>query len=365
VNQANGSRVGARHAVPLRCFLVLVLLLAACAQPYNVAPTPTTSIMAALPGAAVTVFPTQTPRGIGPSPPSPISSPVSAATQPGIVEEAETVLPLDQALGTTPVLSALGTPLSPDADEQGLIPTLPLMGIEMPADAILVGQSAGGRAIWARRFGTGERIIMLVGGMHGGWEANTVALVNELIAHFDANPDDVLSGVSLLLIPAANPDGIPYGRTPEGRFNANGVDLNRNWSCGWSASAVWRDQPVNPGAIPFSEPETRALAAFIGQVRPSVALFYHSAADGVFAGNCGERGGATVDSWVMAGVYGEAAGYSYGQAFSAYPVTGTAASWADGQGIASADVELRSWSESEFDANLRGVMALQRWILGG
>lgn len=308
--------------VPLLFFFIGALLVG-CQQTYHAAPTPTIVIVAALPGAEITVYPTQTPRGIEPQTPPAAAAPTQAEITP--------------------------------------VPTLPI--IDAPPSAILVGQSAGGTSIWARRFGTGSRIILLVGGMHGGWEANTVALVNELIEHFEANPDDVLPGVSLLLIPAANPDGLPFGRTPEGRFNANGVDLNRNWSCGWSASAVWRNQTVNPGASPFSEPETRALAAFIGQVQPAVALFYHSAANGVFAGDCGERGGATVDSWAMAGVYGEAAGYSYGQAFSAYPVTGTAASWADGQGIASADVELRSWSESEFAANLRGVMALQAWIL--
>ena len=330
--------------------LLLAVVLTACQQPYSVAPTPTTVVMAALPGA--TVYPTQTPRGIEPLPTS---------LNPGVRGEAPLI---PQDAGSTPALSALITPLPPNSDEAGLVPTLALSAVDaVPPDAIMVGRSAGGRAIWARRFGAGERIIVLVGGMHGGWEANTVALVSELIAYFEAHPGDVLPGVSLLLIPAANPDGLPYGREPQGRFNANGVDLNRNWSCGWSASAVWRDQPVNPGATAFSEPETRAIAAFIGQVRPAVALFYHSAANGVFAGNCGERGGATVDSWVMAGVYGEAAGYSYGQAFSAYPVTGTAASWADGQGVASADVELRSWTDSEFDANLRGVMALQAWVL--
>src|SRR5690606_17003771 len=111
-----------------------------------------------------------------------------------------------------------------------------------------------GRAIIARQFGHGPRTLMLAGGIHGGWEGNTVTLVNELIAHFEANPQDVLPGVSLLLIPAANPDGLVRGRTEAGRFNAHTVDLNRNWGCGWSAEAQWRDQRVNPGPEPFSEP---------------------------------------------------------------------------------------------------------------
>jgi hypothetical protein len=42
------------------------------------------------------------------------------------------------------------------------------------------------------------RVLLLVGGMHGGWEANTVGLVNELIAHFETHPEDVLPGISLV-----------------------------------------------------------------------------------------------------------------------------------------------------------------------
>jgi hypothetical protein len=66
----------------------------------------------------------------------------------------------------------------------------------------------------------------------------------------------------------------------------------------------------------------------------------------------------------MSAVLGEATGYHYGAAFSAYPVSGTASNWADGLGIASADVELVTWTDSEFERNLRGVMALQRWLTG-
>lgn len=222
----------------------------------------------------------------------------------------------------------------------------------------VIGYSAGGSAITARRFGEGAQVLLLVGGIHGGWEANTVTLMDELIAHFEANPSDILPNSSLILIRLANPDGLPHGRTPQGRFNANGVDLNRNWGCGWSADAVWRDAPVNAGAQPFSEPETQVLSNYIMSIRPSVALFYHSAAGGVFSGGCE----GSSHSQAMAAILGEATGYSYGQPFSAYPVTGTAPAWLDSVGIPSADVELFTTNESEFNRNLRGIMALQRWI---
>ena len=224
-----------------------------------------------------------------------------------------------------------------------------------------IGTSVEGRAITARRFGDGERVLLLVGGMHGGWEANTVDLVEELIAHFEEHPEDVLPAMALVLIPAANPDGLTRGRTREGRFNGRGVDLNRNWACDWSPDAVWRNERVNAGMTAFSEPETLALAEYIRGLRPAAVLFYHSAANGVYAGDCDSDTNA--DSEALEAVIGEAAGYRYGQPFSAYSVTGTAPNWVDGIGIPSVDVELRTATDSEFEANLRGVTAAQRWVL--
>lgn len=235
---------------------------------------------------------------------------------------------------------------------------------EPEAHPVTIGYSVEGRPIVAYRLGAGERILLLVGGIHGGWEANTVALVEALVEHFTTHPDDILTGISIALIPVANPDGLARGPTQAGRFNANGVDLNRNWGCGWSAEARWRAQQVDPGVRAFSEPETQALAAFIRALQPAAALFYHSAADGIFAGTC-PSAVRVGDSAALAAVLGEAAGYSYGEAFTAYPVTGTAASWTHGQGIAAADVELSSRDDPEFERNLRGLLAVQRWLLAG
>lgn len=236
------------------------------------------------------------------------------------------------------------------------IPTRPPL-----PDAFVFGKSVEGRDLLARRFGDGPQLMMLVGGIHGGWESNTTEMVNQLVTHFEANPGDVLPDITLLLVPALNPDGAALGRTVEGRFNSNRVDLNRNWDCGWESVAYFRDEEVDPGAEPFSEPETRALAALIRDVRPSIVLFYHSAANGVFSGDCGD---AASDSAAMSAVLGRVTGYNYGSDFSAYPVTGTAPAWVSSLGIASADVELAGWQTPEFDRNLRGVMALQCWLLG-
>jgi hypothetical protein len=87
-------------------------------------------------------------------------------------------------------------------------------------------------------------------------------------------------------------------------------------------------------------------------------LFYHSSAGGIFAGGCeGDHGSA-----LMSQILGQATGYAYGEPFTAYRVTGTAASWVDGEGIPSADVELQTQTDSEFERNLSGIMAIQCWL---
>ncbi len=286
----------------------------------------------------------------------------SAAVQADLPPTREVRTIADRPQTETPV-SASESAAQPNAliftvqplDRPTIVPYIePTMG----PDTTLVGRTVEGRSIIAREMGSGARTIMLVGGMHGGWELNTVALINELITHFDTNPDDLLAGVSLIFIPAANPDGLMRGRDIDSRFNANGVDLNRNWGCGWSADAVWQNQPVDAGEGPFSEPESQAISTYIEDIKPVVVLFYHSAAAGVFAGSCGGDHGSAV----MSQLYGQAAGYTYGQAFSAYPVTGTAATWVNSIGIASADVELRTQSDTDFARNLAGIMALQEWL---
>jgi hypothetical protein len=214
------------------------------------------------------------------------------------------------------------------------------------------GKSAGGRDLLAYRIGTGARVFMLVGGVHMGYEANTARLLQEVIAHYEAV--GVPEGTTLLIVPMLNVDGSGRDGQLAGRFNGNGVDLNRNWGCGWSEEAYFRDGRVNAGSAPFSELETQALGALIQQVRPQAVLFYHAAARGVFAGDCGGGG----ISQALAQAYSDASGYPYGETFTAYPISGTAPSWVDSLGIASADVELASTDSTEFTRNLRALERL-------
>ncbi len=322
--------------------LALCAVLAAACQPFTPAPTLAAPVELVSPTPPPARRPRPTPRSI-PSPVPSAAGPIAGTATP-------TLNPL------------LATNAQTDAPPRGTIDPRLLTQVAVPVQtatlapgAVLIGRTVEGRGILARRLGSGSRTILLVGGIHGGYEVNTVALMNEVIAHFSATPEDIAPGLSLVVVPALNPDGLLRGREAAGRFNANGVDLNRNWACDWSPEAFWQDRAVDPGPQPFSEPETAALADYILQNPPVAALFYHSAANGVFAGACdGDHG-----SQALGHLYGQAAGYPSDSPFSHYEVTGDASSWVDGQGIPAITVELQSWTETEWARNFAGIMAVQ------
>ncbi|MBK8901428.1 MAG: hypothetical protein IPM53_09615 [Anaerolineaceae bacterium] len=232
-----------------------------------------------------------------------------------------------------------------------------------------VGTSAGGRPITSYRFGFGSDVIVMIGGMHGGYEWNTILLAYEMIDYFLENPDRIPGNVSLYIIPSANPDGQFFvtgtdGRftledvaddTEPGRFNANQVDLNRNWACGWQPEALWGNTVVSGGTVPFSEPETAALRAFFFRENPVAVLFWHSKADGLYVGKCDEP---FLPSYEIAEVYGRASGYEVFEAFTAYPISGDASDWLAAQDVPSFTVELETHSRTDFPENLAGVLAL-------
>lgn len=232
-----------------------------------------------------------------------------------------------------------------------------------------IGTSAGGRAIDSYRFGFGSHSIVLVGGIHGGYEWNTIVLAYEMIDYFLQNPDRVPANVSLYIVPSANPDGQftvtgvdgritsedVTGDIEPGRFNANEVDLNRNWACDWQPEALWGDTLVSGGPAPFSEPETIALRTFFWRVKPELVLFWHSKADGIYIGGCA---GVYQPSKDVAEIYGRASGYGVYEEFTAYPISGDASDWLATQNIPSFTVELKTRSQTDYSENLAGVLAL-------
>lgn len=252
----------------------------------------------------------------------------------------------------------------------------PVPAQEPAAPAIMhkvVGHSVEGRAIESYTYGTGPVHILLVGGMHGGYEWNSVALAYQMMDYFEAHPTAIPQNISVTIIPSLNPDGVykvvgKEGRfsaadattsanvLAAGRFNAHGVDLNRNFDCKWQPTSTWRGNEVSAGTAAFSEPEAQALRSVVEDVRPSVAVFWHSQANAVYASEC--HAGILQGTRNAMNAYSAAAGYPAVDTFDAYPVTGDSEGWLASINIPAITVEMSTHDTVEWDKNLAGVQAL-------
>lgn len=235
----------------------------------------------------------------------------------------------------------------------------------------VVGHSVMGRPIEMFTYGAGEKTLVFVGGVHGGYEWNSVLLAYEFMDYLEAHPEFIPAHLSIVVVPSANPDGlakiigkegrfsradVPEGDHSEGRFNAHGVDLNRNFGCKWSPESTWRSRTVSGGTEAFSEPEAQALQKLVSETHPEAVVFWHSQANAVYASEC-EDGILPVTSDIM-NAYASAAGYKAVDVFDSYTVTGDSEGWLASVGIPAITVELSSHESIEWDKNLRGVQAL-------
>ena len=228
----------------------------------------------------------------------------------------------------------------------------------------LIGFSLGGRPIHAYTFGSGERAYLIVAGIHGGYEWNTIELANELIAYLYDKPRAIPTDVTLYIIPNLNPDGEARAHGVDGRVNNNGVDLNRNfpsdnWTANWDRDGCWIYRPTTAGRYGGSEPETRAVMGFIRNRDIEAMISYHSAALGVFPGGVPW----TADSKRLAKALGEATGYPYPPVDTGCEYTGTLADWAVENGVGAAvDMELRDHRDIDFEENVRALQVFLEFV---
>jgi protein MpaA len=103
---------------------------------------------------------------------------------------------------------------------------------------------------------------LFIGGTHGDEPATVQLLEDFLRSPFWA----ALADYPAIVLPLLNPDGRQRGT----RYNARGVDLNRNCGFNWRA-----DSEEPPGAGPWSEPESVALRDFILAQRPAKIVSLH------------------------------------------------------------------------------------------
>jgi len=134
---------------------------------------------------------------------------------------------------------------------------------EFASGVVTLGTSVQGRKIVARRQGNpnDKKVMLVIGQMHGN-ERKGVDVVKRLRT---AAAIDPAGDTQLWTIRSMNPDGFKHNR----RYNARGVDLNRNYPTGWRRSTL------AAGKKPSSEPEVRAIMSFASKLRPDAMLMFH------------------------------------------------------------------------------------------
>lgn len=139
------------------------------------------------------------------------------------------------------------------------------------------GQSVQGRELWWVRISDqatvkeAEPSVSLMATLHGDEPVATVlcmALIEDLTENYglDARITDLVDNTDIRIMPLINPDGYEE----QSRYNAHGVDLNRNYP---DARAAVGDMF---NAITGREPETQALMTLELDDSPTLAANFHA-----------------------------------------------------------------------------------------
>jgi hypothetical protein len=240
----------------------------------------------------------------------------------------------------------------------------------------VLGESVEGRAITAYHYGEGDTELLFVGGIHGGYSWNTVLVAYELMDYLEENVDELPGDIKVTVIPVLNPDGLnrvvgstdrftpgdvpttPLATVP-GRFNANEVDLNRNFDCDWQSEGKWQNTTVSGGDNAFSEPESAAIKAYIEAREPKAVVVWYSAAGGVYASNC--HTGILSETREIMNAYARASGYPADESFDFYAITGDMVNWLAKEKIPAISVLLTNHKDVEWNKNKAGIEALIKY----
>ena len=151
------------------------------------------------------------------------------------------------ALALTPSVALAG------ADAGGLVHARRVIGHSVRSRPIVAVESGNPRS---------PRRIVVVGCIHGDEPAG-IAIAHVLET---ARPSKAFD---LWIVEDMNPDGVALGT----HQNADRVDLNRNFPWRWESEG--RGLLTDSGPAALSEPETRAMRAFLLRLRPDVVIWYH------------------------------------------------------------------------------------------
>lgn len=219
-----------------------------------------------------------------------------------------------------------------------------------------IGTSVRGRPMTAYSFGSGANTIVYTGAIHGD-EVSTRSLMYRWIDELEARVRSIPVDKTVVVIPVLNPDGYAAGT----RTNAHNVDLNRNFATAdWKADITTTSNapfPGGGGGSPLSEPESRAVASYIGRVRPRLVLSYHSIG-GLLASNQAGNASSKAATYSGSNGYWNTTGSS--TTFE-YGISGTADDYyAEAFGIPSILVELGSHTDPQFARNRDAMWAMLR-----
>lgn len=315
-----------------------------------------------------------------PSETSTITSEPSATATPSATE---TPRPVVLTLRLTELASA--TPTASNTPTATATPTVTNTPLPLPELAegqtgveFVLGQSVEGRDItgwYATPPGISNppQALILVGAIHGD-ESNSLPVLEQVRADITFGSLQLPPNVGLYIIPLLNPDG----NERFSRFNANRIDLNRNWD-----TYDWRtDIEIAAGTVfggggpqPFSEPETMAMRDWLlarEAEHPDglTVIYFHSQfpPDGMVVPGThlvNGRDAADAASRRVGQTFANGSGYPYQNLWTGgYSVTGDASTWAVAQGMRSFTVEapvrraLTDEEQADMRAGIEAVLVL-------
>jgi carboxypeptidase T len=180
--------------------------------------------------------------------------------------------------------------------------------------ALSIGESGGGEPIWVFRSGPPQGtnrvdVRFLVTSLIHPLEFLGTEINLSLLERFTTNrrQNPTLQGREVYFLPILNPDGylsverdLARRKPRFRRGNKNGVDLNRNFSAFYSKRYLLHrilKRIYNPGARPFSEPETGAYRSFLLENRFDYAVSLHTFGGYFFYPYGGSSARSRDDDW--------------------------------------------------------------------
>lgn len=255
-------------------------------------------------------------------------------------------------LGYSPVVLEVPVPLVPYPTITEVNSTLASIVADHPSICRLetIGTSVQGRPIYAvvvtqnPSQNLPEPRVRVCGNIHGDEKGSGMTVLNFLTVLTDNYGTSdmctyLVNNAETWIIPVMNPDGY----NSNSRYNANGVDLNRNCSYMWSGG----------GPSPFSEPETQALRNITQPGWPSLDNLRNVFAGG-FSGHDGAQCVNTVWNYStsapipdVALVTAQAQAYAWHPAITAYYGAGNWDIWIPGASWYPTNGDVNDWSYGE------------------